>query len=276
MNLKIYIFIFLNFISHMVFASEIEEICNNTAIQRSFEFVKLINSNDYKEIQLYIKKNYDSKFLEIPMDMHIDFILTIYDQTRGIAVKAIKESTPTYTEIIVNSKLTNENFILYVTIDSADSLITSLNFHIYEEEKYSPKLSQQEMVKQLDEYLKILIDADIFSGNILIAKQGNPFYIRSFGQANKDFNVANNVDTKFNLGSMNKMFTAVAIAKLLEQGKLSLEDTLDKFLPDFPNSEDAKKIKIKHLLTHTSGLGNYWNQKFHELDGHYSVQLMIC
>ena len=56
----------------------------------------------------------------------------------------------------------------------------------------------------------------------------------AFGEANKDFGVPNALDTKFNLGSMNKMFTAVTIAQLVEQGKLSYDDPLSKFVPDFP------------------------------------------
>src|SRR5262249_4825572 len=74
----------------------------------------------------------------------------------------------------------------------------------------------------------------------------------------------NRIDTKFNLGSMNKMFTAVAIAQLVERGKLSFDDPLSKFLPDFPDKESAEKIKIKQILTHTAGLGGYFSQKFIE------------
>ena len=84
----------------------------------------------------------------------------------------------------------------------------------------------------------------------------------AFGEANKDFGVPNALDTKFNLGSMNKMFTAVTIGQLVEQGKLSYDDPLSKFLPDFPSAEAAKKVRIKHLLTHTSGLGSYFNDEF--------------
>jgi CubicO group peptidase (beta-lactamase class C family) len=63
---------------------------------------------------------------------------------------------------------------------------------------------------------------------------------------------------------MNKMFTAVAIAQLAERGKLSFDDPLSKFMPDFPSKESAEKIKIKHLLSHTAGLGSYFNRKFQE------------
>src|SRR5687768_14816878 len=83
--------------------------------------------------------------------------------------------------------------------------------------------------------------------------------------ANKDFNVPNRVDTKFNLGSMNKMFTGVAIAQLVEKGKLSFDDPLSKFIPDFPDPESAKKIQIKHLLTHTAGLGGYFSKRYQDM-----------
>jgi CubicO group peptidase (beta-lactamase class C family) len=61
---------------------------------------------------------------------------------------------------------------------------------------------------------------------------------------------------------MNKMFTAVAIAQLVEDGKLDFDDPLSKFLPEFPDPESAKKIRIEHLLSHTSGLGSYFDDRF--------------
>lgn len=271
MKFRIYIFTLLScigcFLSVVASSQTIQKICessDNPAIQRSFELINLINLNDPKATELYINKNYDPEFLKIPMEAHINFIVNAYDETHGIKVQCIKDSTSTHAEIIVGSSLTKDTFVLFVKIDSTNSFITSLNLHSQINEKCIKKIHKKEVIKELDEYVKILVDADIFSGNILIAKHGNPFYIRSFGQANKDFNVENTIDTKFNLASMNKMFTAVAIAQLVQQGKLSFEDTLHKFLPNFPNSEDSKKIKIKHLLSHTSGLGNYWNQKFIE------------
>jgi CubicO group peptidase (beta-lactamase class C family) len=108
----------------------------------------------------------------------------------------------------------------------------------------------------------MLAQADVFSGTVLLAKDGQVLYAGAFGEANKDFGAPNKLDTKFNLGSMNKMFTAVAIAQLIEQGKLSYDDPLSKFVPDFPSPSAAAKIRIKHLLTHTSGLGSYFNDEF--------------
>jgi CubicO group peptidase (beta-lactamase class C family) len=102
-----------------------------------------------------------------------------------------------------------------------------------------------------------LTAADVFSGVVLLAKDGRVLFDKAYGEADKDFGVPNRTDTKFGLASLNKMFTSVAVAQLVGQGRLSYEDALSKFMPEFPSREAAGKIKIKHLLTHTSGLGDY-------------------
>ncbi|MEN3330909.1 MAG: hypothetical protein V7641_274 [Blastocatellia bacterium] len=124
------------------------------------------------------------------------------------------------------------------------------------------KLTEAEVTESLAAYLEGLAKEDKFSGVVLIARNGKPFFVKAYGLADKARNLANNPETKFNLGSMNKMFTAVAIAQLAEQGKLSFDDKVGKLLPDYPNKDVASKVTIHHLLTHTSGLGSYWNAKF--------------
>ena len=74
----------------------------------------------------------------------------------------------------------------------------------------------------------------------------------------------NQLDTKFNLGSMNKMFTAVAILQLVEQGKISVDDQIIKHIPEYPNQEVANIVTIHQLLTHTSGMGNVLTQEYRE------------
>lgn len=120
-----------------------------------------------------------------------------------------------------------------------------------------------EIAKKLETYLDKLVAEDKFSGAVLIAKNSKPFFLKAYGMANKKENIPNNIDTKFNLGSMNKMFTAIAIAQLAERGKLSFEDTIGKHLPEYPNRLVAEKVTIHHLLTHTSGMGDYQNEKFY-------------
>ena len=121
----------------------------------------------------------------------------------------------------------------------------------------STAVTEQERLQEIGSYLKRMGDADIFSGAIVIARDGKPVFAQAYGYADREKKIPNTVDTPFLLGSMNKLFTGLAIGQLVEQGKLSYEDPLAKFLPDFPDPESARKIKIKHLLSHTSGLGDY-------------------
>ncbi len=100
--------------------------------------------------------------------------------------------------------------------------------------------------------------AETFSGVVLVAKDGKPIFHNAYGYADKKAGRRNREDTKFNLGSINKMFTKVAILQLLDAGKLNLTDTIDKYLPQFP-SEVASKVTVKHLLDHRSGWGAYWD-----------------
>ncbi|HEU4556357.1 MAG TPA: serine hydrolase domain-containing protein [Longimicrobium sp.] len=101
-----------------------------------------------------------------------------------------------------------------------------------------------------------------FSGVVLVAKDGRPIFQQAYGMADRERQIANTLETRFNLGSMNKMFTAVAIAQLVAQGKLSFQDPVAKYLPDFPTPAAAQKIRIEHLLTHTSGLGSYFSPRW--------------
>ena len=115
-------------------------------------------------------------------------------------------------------------------------------------------VSEQEQLQEIGAYLKRMSDADIFSGAVVIAREGKPVFAQAYGYADREKKIPNTVETPFLLGSMNKLFTGLAIGQLVERGKLSYDDPLAKFLPDFPDPESAKKIQIKHLLSHTSGL----------------------
>jgi len=97
-----------------------------------------------------------------------------------------------------------------------------------------------------------------FSGTVLVAKGNTVLATNAVGLADRGNGVPNTLETQFNLGSMNKMFTAVAIMQLVEQGKIDLNNTVGDYLIDYPNREVAEKVTIYHLLTHKSGLGDFF------------------
>lgn len=108
-----------------------------------------------------------------------------------------------------------------------------------------------------------LAQAERLSGAVLLARDGRVLLERACGLADRNHRVPNRIDTRFNLGSMNKMFTAVAVAQLVERGRLSYDDTLEQHLGNQWLPRDiARKIRIAHLLTHTSGLGSYFHARF--------------
>jgi D-alanyl-D-alanine carboxypeptidase len=123
-------------------------------------------------------------------------------------------------------------------------------------------LSETEVVQKTAAFLEELDSRGEFSGAVLIAKDGVPVFKKAYGYANRSFNVPNKVDTKFNLGSMNKMFTATAIMQLVDKGKIKLDGKIIDYVPDYPNKDVANRVTIHHLLTHTGGLGNYWTPEY--------------
>jgi CubicO group peptidase (beta-lactamase class C family) len=147
---------------------------------------------------------------------------------------------------------------------------------IQPEQSSGEKIPEAEVSKELETFLAKLTAEDKFSGAIVVAKDSKPIFIKAYGMANKSGNVRNRTDTKFNVGSMNKMFTAVAIAQLVERGKLSYTDPVGKHLPDYPNKAVASKVTVHHLLTHTSGMGDYQNEKFYaQLDRMRTVSDLV-
>lgn len=126
----------------------------------------------------------------------------------------------------------------------------------------APAQSAPDLAKELDGYFGSLVADNKLSGVLLVAKDGVTVASKAAGIANKATNAPIDLNTKFNLGSMNKMFTAVAIAQLAQAGKLSFTDNVGKHLPDYPNREVADKVTIHQLLTHTSGMGMYFGEKF--------------
>ena len=101
-----------------------------------------------------------------------------------------------------------------------------------------------------------------FCGAVLVAQHNKPIFEHAYGLADREKKIPNQLGTKFRIGSMNKMFTAVAIAQLAQSGKLQFSDSLGKYLPDYPNPEVAHKVTIHQLLTHTGGTGDFFGPEF--------------
>jgi CubicO group peptidase (beta-lactamase class C family) len=115
--------------------------------------------------------------------------------------------------------------------------------------------------EELEQYLREMENENEFSGAVLVARGDSPIFQGAYGYASKRFKAPNRLDTRFNLGSCNKAFTTIAVAQLMEKGKLSLDDPIGDYLDMFP-PEIAEKVTIRHLLNMRSGWGDYWSNEY--------------
>jgi len=123
-------------------------------------------------------------------------------------------------------------------------------------------LTEPEMLKELETYLDGLVTKDEFSGVVLVARGDKAVFRKAYGLASKEYNAPNRVDTRFNLGSINKFMTRICIERLAAKGALKLDDTIGKHLPDYPNKQAAEKVTIRQLLDMTSGIGDFFGEQY--------------
>ena len=115
--------------------------------------------------------------------------------------------------------------------------------------------SDDEFAKKVDAFLSQWDKNDMPGCAVGVVKDGRLVYKRGFGMANLDYDVPNTPSTRFNLASVSKPFTAFSIALLAQQGKLSLDDDIRKYVPEMPKYDET--ITIRHLIHHTSGIREY-------------------
>jgi CubicO group peptidase (beta-lactamase class C family) len=115
-------------------------------------------------------------------------------------------------------------------------------------------IAQENHRNALDRYMKAEASVNGFSGTILVKKAGELIYENAFGFADREWNIPNTPQTKFQIGSVTKQFTAAAILQLAEEGKISLDDKLSTYIPGFARGDS---ITIHTMLIHTSGLKDY-------------------
>ena len=126
----------------------------------------------------------------------------------------------------------------------------------------APRLAEVEAIDALRSDLKKRSADDLFSGAVLVARRGEVVFETAEGYADRTKKIPNTVDTRFRFGSMGKMFTAVAILQLVQEGKIKLGDPVGKYLVDYPNQEVASRVTVHQLLTHTGGTGDIFGPEF--------------
>ena len=252
--------------------------------------IKAINSGDSEQVIAFIEQHFTTEYRDrYPISAHVKGFMNAHENLGELSFHAVRvfDGRPMpENSMAVVLKTAKQNIwfgaIIEVTeIEATEVEVTA----IAESEEAHYKIAQLNLVParqpsnvplskvisseqamiELETYVALLTNMEFFSGTVMLAKQDKVLYQSAKGLASKRFNVPNNMQTKFNIGSMNKMFTAVATLQLVQEGKLSLDDKLNKFIDESWLSETvSKKITIRHLLTHSSGLGSYFGKTYRE------------
>ncbi|MDX2044528.1 MAG: serine hydrolase [Acidobacteriota bacterium] len=226
------------------------------------EFFRAFNTGNLETLKQFHKKHGN------PED-NAEQDVGAFNQTGALTLHSVANSTETEIAVIVKGSKSDRWLKFTFAVDAnLPHSITDIRVQPTEApggEKSQPapaRKSESEFLQELTSWLDRQAAEDKFSGTVLIAKNGKPIFQKAVGLANKETKTPNRVDTKFNLGSINKHFTQIAINQLIEQGKLGWEDKLGKFLPDYPNKEAAEKVTVKHLVEMRSGIGDFFGPKF--------------
>ena len=186
-------------------------------------------------------------------------------RTGGFEFKKVEQSTPTHLSALVQERGSDRIARLAIDVEPvAPHAVTKLEIQLTQRppELAINRMSEPEVVAALREKLDRDAAAGKFSGAVAVAQNGRVVFEQAYGLADREKNVANTLDTRFRIGSMNKMFTAVAVLQLVQDGKLKLDAPLGTYLTDYPNKDVASKVTVHHLLTHTGGTGDIFGPEF--------------
>ena len=273
------------FFHSTILSSKPVEFPSTPAGTRLHEIVGLFNTANEQEARGYISNNYAPTFRDaFPMARHVAVFTTTHTIFKHLELKSVEETADDEINATLYSEATDAWIAVTLNLEPekphriAGMMVKPVQRPPVVSGETKKASDQKETgsadasdtpkstgmpfsnFKEMDEYLSNQTEANIFSGVVLVAKEGVPQFQKAYGYANKQYKIPNGLDTKFNLGSINKFFTSVAIAQLIERGKLGLDDPIGDYLDEFPK-EVADKVTIKHLLKMRSGWGDYWQNE---------------
>lgn len=201
---------------------------------------------------------------DAPLEERVNRELELRRQTGGFTLLKILEATQSRASAQLRMNSSGGAFIVELEVDPAPPHHISM-IGIRPDEPAGPppeRLSAAGFAAAVRGRLDQLAAAGRFSGAVSVTRNAKELVRGAWGMADREKKIPNRPDTRFNLGSMNKMFTAVAIAQLAQAGRLGFQDPVGKHLADYPNREIATRVTIHHLLTHTGGTGDIFGPDF--------------
>ncbi|HEY7189201.1 MAG TPA: serine hydrolase domain-containing protein [Vicinamibacterales bacterium] len=230
---------------------------NGAPFRQFSAWLEAFNAGDRSRMSQFIKEH-------APF-MQVDGQMNFRERTGGLELRALERATATTLTGLVQERDSDQFGRFTIVVEASEPYrITQLPIQAIPRPAgfELPPMTDAEVVGALRDRLTKDAAADSFSGVALVAKRGTILFDEAYGNSDREKKTANTIDTRFRLGSMNKMFTAVAVLQLVQAGKIALTDPFGKYVPDYPNAAVATKVTIHHLLTHTGGTGDFFGPEY--------------
>jgi D-alanyl-D-alanine carboxypeptidase len=222
-------------------------------------WLQAFNNGSFESYQEFMQKNFPTRKSDPARAARFR------EMSGGLDLMKVEESAPAKLTFLIQEKLSDQFMRVTFEVEPAERhQITRLEiFGIPRPAEFAiPHLSDTELVAAVKQKVQADAAADRFAGTVLLIHNGKPIFSQAYGFADREKKIPNKLDTRFRIGSMNKMFTAVATLQLVQAGKLALNEPFGKYLTDYPNKDVASKVTIHHLLTHTGGTGDIFGPEF--------------
>ncbi len=243
--------------------SESPQLPDTPAGNQAKGWLEVFNSGNVEKRREFLQKNYPSRLERFDRETEMR------RRTGGFDVMKVEESTPTKIVLLIQEHIGDQIARWTVEVEPAQpNVVKSFQFQVVPRTgEYSfPHLSESELVTAMRKRIDELVAVDLFAGAVLVAKiskmDNKTVFAQAYGLADREKKTPNTLKTRFRLGSMNKMFTAVATLQLVQNGKLDLKAPFGNYLTDYPNKDVASKVTIEQMLTHTGGTGDIFGPEF--------------
>lgn len=246
---------------------DLSALSKSEAGKRILAYFAAFNTGDEEKLKSFFLENVAAESLkQRPAEPRVEFHRQLRAEFQTFEIKRILAATDTEIQLLVQGK--TGVWAQYSFKFEKEAPNKLLGWRIEEAEapestpKYKAPATRAELLTTIEKYLSDLVAEERFSGVVLVAKDDKPIFTKAYGFADREQKTPNNPETKFNLGSINKIFTRIAIGQLVREGKISFDDRLGKYLPDYANKDARDKVTIRHLVTMKSGIGDFFGERF--------------
>ena len=222
-------------------------------------WLSAFNAGDRAKYEAFLREHFPSRAARLDGDLN--FLM----RTGGFDIRKVESRTATSVTCLMEERAWNNVARAVMEVEpAAPHRITRLEVNLAPRpaDMAVRRLSEAELVSAVRAKVDAQAAAGRFQGAVLVARNGTVIYSDAKGLADRENRTPNTLDTKFRMGSMNKMFTATAVMQLVQAGKVRLDAPLGTYLTGYANRDVATKVTIHHLLTHTGGTGDIFGPEF--------------